>query len=63
MIFVLFLAETALAAVAGDKLASAGKAVDRQETVVCTALASCHRGLKVQSLDLVDGSMVVSCPS
>ena len=55
VILVLFLAETALATVSGDKLASAGKAVDRQETVVCTALTSCHRGLKLQIIDLVDG--------
>ena len=42
MVFVAFFANAALAAVAADKLASAGEAVDGQTALVCTAFAFCH---------------------
>ena len=54
IVLVAFLADTALAAVAGDELAAAGKAVDGKTAVVGTALALGHGCRKFQIVDLVD---------
>ena len=46
IVLVLLLSDTALAAVARNVLASAGKSVDGKTAGVCTALALSHAGLE-----------------
>ena len=54
IVLVLLLADTALAAVAADVLASAGETVDGQTAVVGTSLAVCHGGGVLERVDLLD---------
>src|SRR5699024_4067238 len=54
IVLVLLLADTALAAVAADVLASAGETVDDQTAVVGTSLAVCHGGGVLERVDLLD---------
>ena len=55
IIFVFLFADTTFAAVSGNILSAAGKLVDRQSAVVCTALTFCHTCGKGKGIDLVDG--------
>ena len=50
-----FPSQTPFAAVARDELAAAGKAVDRQETVVGTSFTASHRALEFQMDDIFQG--------
>ena len=53
--FIFFLAQGALTAVAGDKLAVAGEPVNGQQAVVGTSAAPGQFGGELQMVDLVDG--------
>ena len=55
MIFVLFLANTAFAAVTAYILTAAGELVDSQTTVVGTSAAVCHGSCIFQLIDFVNG--------
>ena len=54
MILVALFSDTALTAVAADKLTSAGEAVDGQTALIGAALAFGHGGRKGQRIDAVD---------
>ena len=55
MIFVLFLANTTLAAVTAYILAAAGEFVDSQTAVIGTSTTVCHRSCIFQLVDLFNG--------
>ena len=55
MILIFLFAKSPFASVSGNKLTTAGETVDGEETVICTSLTSCHGGLKLQIIDLVNG--------
>ena len=55
LFFILFLAQTALAAVSADELTAAGEAIDGQTAVVSAAFTFCHRGGELKLVDLLDG--------
>ena len=55
MIFVLFLANTTLAAVTAYILAAAGEFVDSQTAVIGTSTTVCHRSCIFQLVDLING--------
>ena len=55
MIFVLFLANTTLAAVTAYILAASGEFVDSQTAVIGTSTTVCHRSCIFQLVDLING--------
>ncbi len=61
MILIFLLPDPAFAAVSGNELPAAGKAVNGKQTVIGTALAAGHRGLIVQGIDLFDGKHGAGC--
>ena len=61
MIFILFLANTTLAAVTAYILAAAGEFVDSQTAVIGTSTTVCHRSCIFQLVDLINGEHTSFC--
>ena len=61
MVFVACFSDTTFTAVAADKLAASGEAVDRQATLIRTALAFGHGSGVFQRINAVDGQHGTHC--